>query len=266
MQLLREVLHDDPGHAASRALETRLEEEAGRWELAAKSLQGRIASAPSDAERVTLWLALAQMQHTRLHKPLDAVRALESARAIDPTHPVPPEEIARVLEDHGDARALRDAVERLTQHATTPEDRARHLTRAAEIDELRLGDDASALRTYQRALAEAPDDYRGAEGLTGVGAGRGPRAADGGLGDLATLMSRRIEGASSPSEAQARSFELAALLVQIQQEPARATSLLEGSSRSKAITRRPCARWSRCAAAPAVWPPSRACSPVRARR
>jgi hypothetical protein len=227
MQLVREVLHDDPTHAAARALETRLEEEAGRWELAARSLHGRIEVASSDAEKVALWLALAQMQHTRLHKPLEAMQSLERARALDPTHPVPPDEIARVLEDHGDARALRDAVERLTLHATTPEDRARHLTRAAEIDELRLGDDASALRTYQRALAETPDDDLVAERLARVVARRGQRAADGGLGELAALMAKRIEGASSPAEAQAMSFELAALLVQIQQEPARATSLLE---------------------------------------
>jgi cellulose synthase operon protein C len=227
MQLVREVLYEDPTHGGARSLETRLEEEAGRWELAAKSLHGHIEVTTSRAEKVALWLALAQMQHTRLHKPLDAMQSLEQARALDPAHPVPPDEIARVLEDHGDARALREAVERLTQHATTPEDRARHLTRAAEIDELRLGDDASALRTYQRALAEVPDDDLVAERLVRLVARRGQRPVGGGLGELATLMAKRIERASSPSATQALSFDLAALLVQIQQEPARAASLLE---------------------------------------
>jgi tetratricopeptide (TPR) repeat protein len=227
MQLVREVLYADPTHTASRALETRLEEQAGRWELAAKSLQGHIEVATGRAEKVALWLALAQLQEARLHQPLEAMQSLEQARELDPTHPVPSGEIARILEDHGDARALRDAVERLTQHATTAEDRARHLIRAAEIDELRLGDDASALRTYQRALAEAPDDDLVAERLMRLAARRGRRPVGGGLGDLATLMAKRIERASSPSAARALSFDLAVLLVHIQQEPGRAASLLE---------------------------------------
>jgi tetratricopeptide (TPR) repeat protein len=228
-QLVREVLKEDPAHTAARALETRIEEEAGRWELAARSLQGRIEVTASTSEKVALWLALAQMQHARLHRPLDAMQSLEEARALDPSHPVPPEEIARVLEDHGDARALRDAIERLAAHASTPEDRARHLTRAAEIDELRLGDDASALRTYQKALAEMPDDDLVAERLGRVVARRGSLPGGGGLGDLATLLAKRIERAQTPGTAQAMTFELASLLVMIDLEPARATSLLESA-------------------------------------
>ncbi|HEY8041183.1 MAG TPA: hypothetical protein VIF15_15360 [Polyangiaceae bacterium] len=229
MQLVREVLYDDPAHTAARALETRLEEDAGRWELAAKSLRARIDLTASRPEKMALWLALAQMQQGRLHKPLDAMDSLEQARALDPSHPVPPEEIARVLEDHGDAHALRDAVERLAMHAQTPEERARHLTRAAEIDELRLGDDAAALRTYQRALAEMPEDDLVAERLARVVTRRAQAPGSGGLGELASLLAKRIDRASSPGAAQAMSFELAALLVDIGQEPARATSLLESA-------------------------------------
>jgi tetratricopeptide (TPR) repeat protein len=229
MQLLREVLRDDPAHTAARALETRLEEEAGRWDLAGRSLRARIDAAATSAEKVVLWLALARIQQEKLHEPLQALKSLEQARAVDPSHPVPPEEIARVLEDHGDAKALRDAVERLANHAATPEERARHLTRAAEIDELRLGDDAAALRTYQRALAEVPDDDLVVERLSRVVVRRGQQAVGGGFGELATLLGKRIERAASPSAAQAMSFELAALLVDMGQEQARATSLLEST-------------------------------------
>lgn len=229
MQLVREVLAEDFGHAAARALETRLEEEAGRWELAGKSLRARIDIAATTAEKVSLWLALAQLQHQRLRRPLEAMQSLEQARALDPSHPVPPEEIARVLEDHGDAHELRAAIERLATHASTAEERARHLARAAEIDELRLGDDASASRTYQRALAEAPDDDLVAERLTRVLSRRGLAPGGVGLGELATLLGRRVERASSPEAAQALSFELAALLVEIDKEPMRATSLLESA-------------------------------------
>jgi tetratricopeptide (TPR) repeat protein len=228
-QLVREVLAEDFGHPAARALETRLEEEAGRWELAARSMRARIDIAPTTAEKVSLWLALAQLQHQRLRKPLEAMQSLEQARALDPAHPVPPEEIARVLENHGDAHELRSAIERLAIHASSADERARHLARAAEIDELRLGDDASAVRTYQRALAEAPDDDLVAERLTRVMSRRGLSPGGPGLGELATLLARRVERASSPEAAQALSFELAALLVEIDKEPQRAVSLLESA-------------------------------------
>lgn len=227
MQMVREVLVADPGHAAARALETRLEEDAGRWDLAAKSLRARIEHAPTNPEKVSLWLALAQLQHQRLGKPLDAMQSLEQARAIDPAHPVPAEEIARVLEDHGDARSLRDAIERLAAGAGTPDERTRHFARAAEIDELRLEDDTSAVRTYQRALSEAPDDDLVAERLTRVLARRARQAGPAALGELASLLARRVERAGGSGTANALSFELAALLVEIDKEPLRATSLLE---------------------------------------
>ncbi|MGH7296986.1 MAG: hypothetical protein ACRELB_18755, partial [Polyangiaceae bacterium] len=183
--------------------------------------------AGSSAEKVALWLALAQLQNARLHRPLDAMQSLEHALALDPAHPVPATEIARILEDHGDARSLRDAVERLATRATTPDDRARYLTRAAEIDELRIGDDGSALRTYQRALEEAPDDDLVAERLARLVARRGHAAGGTGLGELMILLGKRIERATTPGAAQALSFELASMLVQSGQEPGRATTLLE---------------------------------------
>lgn len=229
MQLVREVLAEDTGHVAARTLETRLEEESGRWELAARSIRARIDAAPTVAEKVSLWLALAQLQHQRLRKPLEAMQSLEHARALDPSHPVPPAEIARVLEDHGDAHELRSAVERLAAHAPTADERARHLARAAELDELRLGDDVAAARTYQRTLAEAPDDDLVAERLTRVLARRGQQPGGPGLGELAALLARRVERAASPETSQALSFELAALLVEIEKEPMRATSLLESA-------------------------------------
>ncbi len=227
MVLVREVLAEDPAHVAARDLEARLDEAAGRWEAAARSIRARIDATPATQDRVPLWLALAQMQHQRLGRPLDAMASLEQARALDPTHPVPPEEIARILEDHGDARVLRDAIERLATRASDAEERTRHLTRAAEIDELRLGDDASAARTYQLALAEAPDDELVAERLSRVLARRGLAGGSAGLGELAALVARRVERAPSPSTAQALSFELAALLVELDREPLRAAALLE---------------------------------------
>ena len=225
---MRDVLARDPRNVAARALEMRLEEDVGRWELAAKSLRARIDLAPTTPEKVALWLALAQMQHARLRAPIDALASLEQARALDPAHPVPPEEIARVVEDHGDPRALRDAIERLAKHARTSEERARHIARAAELDELCLGDDASAMRTYRRALDETPDDELVAARLARVAARRARQGHGAELLDLAALIAKRIERAA-PAAAQAMTFDLAALLVEIGQDTARATALLESA-------------------------------------
>jgi tetratricopeptide (TPR) repeat protein len=229
MQLVRDVLARDATHAAARTLETQLEEDAGRWEQAARSLRARIEAARAVPEKVALWLALAQIQHARLHTPLEALDSLEKARSLDPTHPVPPQEIARMLEDRGDSRALRDAIERLAAQAITPEERARHLSRAAEIDELVTGDDASAMRTYRRTLAETPDDELIADRLARVIVRCARKNNGRELPELAALLTKRIEGATSPALAQAMSFQLAALLAEIGQELAHATSLLESA-------------------------------------
>jgi tetratricopeptide (TPR) repeat protein len=228
MQLVREVLERDPAHDAARRLETRLESDAGRWEMAAKSLRARIDLAKSASEKVALWLALAQAQHVRLHKPVDAVTSLEQAAALDPAHPVPPEEIARVLEDHADPRALRDASERLAARARTPDERIRHLMRVAEIEELRSRDDAAAMRTYQRILADAPEEECAAERLARLAA-RLAQKPSSALAELAALLGRRLEAAPSPNATQAISFELAALLAESGQEAGRATALLEST-------------------------------------
>ena len=252
--LVNEVLEQDSAHTAARALETRLNDEAGRWELAARSMRARIEIAPA-SEKVGLWLSLAQMQDARLHASLEALASLQAARALDPENPIIPEEIARVLEATSDYRSLRSALEQLASHATSAEERARHLLHAAEIDELRLGDDVSAVRLYQRALVELPDDELIAERVTRALArradGASPAAPDGpsralpergphlgapasarttnatGMGEIATLLSKRIDRATSPTIALDLSFELATLLAELGIELPRAAALLD---------------------------------------
>jgi tetratricopeptide (TPR) repeat protein len=227
IQLVREVLDEDGGNEQARELESRLYQEAGRWELAAKSLRSRIDAAPTARRKVALWLSLAQIQHVRLHMSRDALVSLERARTLDPTHPVPPEEAARVLESHGDARALRDVFERMASNAKSPAERARHLARAAEIDELRLGDDASAARSYQRALAETPEDDLLAERFARLIGRRARKRTSQELTELTTLLGKRIERAPSPAAARPLTFELASTLVEAGQEPMRVVGLLE---------------------------------------
>ncbi len=233
--IVQEVLQQDPHHVAARTLETRLHEDAGRWELATQSLRARLDIVLTTKEKVSLWLQLAQIQDARLRNPKAAVEALQEARKVDPIHPVPPEEIARVLEASGDARALRASIEQLAQDAITPHERARHLVHAAEIDELRLADDVSAAALYARALLETPDDELVADRLVRVLARRvvttsGPGASafeTQAWQDLLAQLARRAEQATTAAQAHASSFELASLLVASNRELARARGLLE---------------------------------------
>ncbi len=226
-QIVREVLEQDPTHAAARALETSLHEQAGRWELAAQAIRARIDATSTVREKVALWLSLAHLQNTRLRAPLDAMVSLERARALDPTNPVAREEAANVLEGVADARRLREAIERLAASADSSDDRARHLARAAEIDELRLGDDASAARTYSRALSETPDDELLFERVARLTARRARQSHGGERAELAALIEKRIDRAKSPEASLRLSFHLAWLFVENGQEPRRAVELLE---------------------------------------
>jgi cellulose synthase operon protein C len=234
--LVQEVLEQDPQHVAARALETRLQEEAGRWEQAAASIRARVDIAVTTREKVALWLNLAHVHDARLRDPKAAVEALQAARAVDPIHPVPPEEIARVLEAAGDARALRLAIEQLANDAITPQERARHLTRAAEIDELRLDDDVSATALYVRALSETPEDELIADRLlrvlarrvvTTAGAAGPEMLATPAWEELLAQLAKRAEKATTPAQAQGFSFQLASLLVASNKDLQRAGRILE---------------------------------------
>jgi Tfp pilus assembly protein PilF len=229
LSLVEEVLEQDPAHSAARALETRLHEEAGRWERAAQSITQRIERATVNKEKFALYLSLAQLQKLRLHAPEAALASLRAARALWPQHPVPPAEIANVLEDIGDKSVHRSALEGLATEAPTPEERAAWLIRAAEIDELVLEDDTRAATTYARALAETPDDELVSERLARVLARRAAssKSGSGALGELVALQTRRLERAVDPDVARALSFDLAQLLLIMGRDLDHATSLLE---------------------------------------
>jgi tetratricopeptide (TPR) repeat protein len=236
--VVNDVLSEDEAHGAARALETRLHEDAGRWERVAASLRARIANAQSVEEKVTLWLSLARVCDVRLGAKDEALDALEAAKKIDPVHPVPPLEIARVLRKAGDYEGLRGALERLGDDTIGKEERARFFVRAAELDELRLGNDASAAKLYARALAETPDDPHVAERLERVLTRRAlagaPTRAHGdvsvyveGLLPIVDLIEARLQIAQSREEQLTLSFDLAGLLVECGKDAARAKRLLD---------------------------------------
>jgi tetratricopeptide (TPR) repeat protein len=236
LSLVDDVLEHDGAHPVARALETRLHEEAGRWDRAAESIRARIANASQPREKLSLYLTLAQIQDKKLRSPSDALKSLQAAHSLDPTHPVPPEEIARMLEASGDHKTLRTAIEALAKDSSSAEDRLRFLVRAAEIDELRLGDDVSAAEIYTRALRESPDDELIAERLARVLARQAataarsmdsPESARSALAELASLQAQRIGRSPDGALARGLSFELALILIELGRDLPHAVSLLE---------------------------------------
>ncbi|WP_394837483.1 hypothetical protein LVJ94_11295 [Pendulispora rubella] len=233
LSLLDEVLAMDPANEAARALETQFHAEAGRWERAASSLKARIQIAKAPKDQLNYWLELAQIQELRLRSPKEAMVSLTAARAIDPNHPVPPDEIVRMLEAAGDHVMLRDAMETLANDCSGLEDRARYLVRAAEIDEHRLGNDERAAATYARALSETPEDELIAERLERVLMRHAvSMAAKGkplsfGTNNVLNLQLKRLETKMTTASAVRLSFSLAQLYLRTGRDIPTATRLLE---------------------------------------
>ncbi len=236
-RLVAEVLAQDPSHDMARELEGRLHETAGRHELAARSLRARIEHTPSKDDKVKYHLALAHIEEANLGSPAQALESLRAARELDPAHLAPPEEIARILTTLGDHVALRAALEDLSATATRPEERARFLVRAAEIEEFRTGDDGQSARLYVQALVEMPDDALIADRLARVLARKAKRAAmreagstrvpTVGLGERITLAGKRLERTQDPELRVGHAFHLAELLIELGQDIPRAVVLLE---------------------------------------
>ncbi len=230
MALVEAVLADDPLHDDARLLETRLHEQGQRWQKAADSIRARIQGTPAPTAAAALWIAHAVIAETRLSDTRTAVASYTAARALDPSHPVPPAAIARLLAVAGDLAALRRSLQELADAATTPEARARHLLAAAELSELSLADAAGAERTYRAALAEVEDELI-AERLTRVlertvVAGASP--SGGADGDpVARFLASRVALAVGGAAAASASFRLAARLVEIDQDPETAASFLD---------------------------------------
>ncbi|MDB4997514.1 MAG: domain protein putative component of TonB system, partial [Myxococcaceae bacterium] len=223
LALVGKALELDAAHAGARTLEVRLHEQGARWELAARAIGKHIEHLPktATAEKVALWLARAELEQTKQKAPAEALASLKKARALDPKHPVPPEAIARQLEAMGDHKGLRAALEQLATDATTPDERARHLVRAAEIDENRLGDDAGAAGLYARALAQTPTDDLIVDRLVRVLVRVAP------LLEVETILSGKAHPGAHAATLRSRAFERAMLLLDAGADMAAATKLVE---------------------------------------
>jgi serine/threonine protein kinase/tetratricopeptide (TPR) repeat protein len=194
--LVHQVLKRDPSHAAARQVERRLHEAAGRWAQVDASVGAQIEHAADPRARLSLWLARAEVQRSRLGAVREALASLRAALALDPGHPAAREALEAQLAALGDPRAMRDGLVELATSETDAVERARVLARAAEIDEHVLADDDHAAELLGRALADAPGESWIEERRVRL---QIRRARQGDASGLFPAMSDRPDGEASPS-------------------------------------------------------------------
>ena len=157
------MLARDPGHASARRIEQRIHERAGRWGLVDRGIVASLESASGDDAKVALLVSRAELLRTRLRDPVEALRALRDAFALAPRNEELRRDIVSMLEAQADPRLLKEGLLELASRAASPAASAEALARAAELDELVLGDDDSAHALLSSALALDPGDAALAE-------------------------------------------------------------------------------------------------------
>jgi tetratricopeptide (TPR) repeat protein len=151
-QLLKRAEALDPIHPdllRARATHARL---AGRHDEVREALLALLSRHPK-LDAFPLWIEIARLDEHQRKNPRDAVASYRQAARLRPAHPAPYREIVRLLRRIGDGKALVEALQELASAQQEPEEQARLLLEAADLQELTLGDDEGALRSLQRAGA-----------------------------------------------------------------------------------------------------------------
>jgi cellulose synthase operon protein C len=189
LSLIGRALAIDPADADALRARFRIDERAGRFDDARKTLREIIAVEPDDARRFALWLEVGRLDEQRLRRPFDAVGAYTEAAKVKPRHPLPALEIARLLRAEAKPEKLVEALMALAAGAPDGAEYARYVFQAAEVQELMLGDDPAALKCLVQAdgLPGAAPDPAVLEAMERIHLRRGAGP------ELATLYTRWIE-------------------------------------------------------------------------
>ena len=155
LALVDRALALDEGDPDALGVRFRINEKAGRFDEARRTLIRTIAAEPDEARRFAIWLAVARLAEQRLRRPHEASAAYAQAALIRPRSPLPALEIARILRAEGEPAKLVDALMGLAATAPDEVEYARYLFQAAEVQELMLGDDRAALKCLAQAEALA---------------------------------------------------------------------------------------------------------------
>ncbi|WP_437622759.1 cellulose synthase [Sorangium sp. So ce1151] len=151
--LVDRALAIDPTDPDALRARFRLDERSGRYEEARRSLLKLIQRDPAGDAAFSLWVEVASLDERRLKRPHSAVESYREAARRRPSHPQPRVEIARLLRETGNYEKLVEVLSALADETQRPDDHARLLFQAAEVQELALGRDQDALRLLARADA-----------------------------------------------------------------------------------------------------------------
>ncbi|MGK4008167.1 cellulose synthase [Sorangium sp. So ce1036] len=254
--LIDRALAIDPADPDALRARYRLDERAGRYEEARRALLKLIQRDPAADATFGLWLDVAALDERRLKRPHSAVESYREAARRRPTHPLPRVEIARLLRETGNYEKLVEVLISLAEEAQQPDDHARLLFQAAEVQELALGRDQDALRTLARAdaalaagqpdpaILDAMERIYVRAGGGGVGVGLGPpavqrpaigaRAASGLPGMSHTMIASELAGLYArwlerkPPALVDHALRIALALVLAESSPRQAVEILEG--------------------------------------
>jgi tetratricopeptide (TPR) repeat protein len=211
--LVQRVLAKNAGDMSALRTAVRIHQRIGRYDEAVAQLRLMATHVRKGPAAFAIAVEIASLLDRRARKRDEAIAAYRDAFRIDPSHPLPPAEIRRILVGSDDHRALAEELTQMAAGLADREPRARMIFEAAEIFADRLDEMDRALVLLSQAHALSPHDQEITERLTWAYV-RENRSAE-----LVTLLESKPE--LSPSE----KFSMALILSQDRDLP-RAAALL----------------------------------------
>lgn len=156
MSALRAVLVLDPNHEGALSSLTRICRTMSRWHEVVELLERHLAVVSEPNRKVTLALQLGRVLAEQLQAADRAMEAFEKVLSFEPQHAEALEMVARLRASLGDADAALAAIDVLAAKATSPQAKAEHLWRAAQLLKER-GDLDMAVGYYKQILDAVPD-------------------------------------------------------------------------------------------------------------
>jgi tetratricopeptide (TPR) repeat protein len=213
IDVVQRVLSKNPGDALALRTAVKIHTRTGRYDEAVVQLRLMLTHARKGPAAFAIAVEIATLLDRRARKRDEAIAAFREAFRIDPTHPLPPAEIRRILLANDEHRALAEELTSMAAGTAEREPRARTVLEAAEIYGDRLDDTERAITLLAQAHALAPHDQEITERLAWA------YVRENRIAELVTLLE------SKPELTPAEKFGMALFLAQDRDLP-RAAALL----------------------------------------
>ena len=172
IDLVQRVVAKNAGDTLALRAAVRIHQRIGRYDEAVVQLRLMLTHARKGPAAFAIAVEIASLLDRRARKREEAIAAYREAFRIDPTHPLPPAEIRRILLVADDHRALAEELTTMAAGTTEREPRARLILEAAEIYADRLDDTDRAVTLLARPTGFRPTIRRSPSGWPGPTSGR----------------------------------------------------------------------------------------------